>query len=464
VTLGRRTQRPQDAGWQQARDSWRTAPRAGHALGCTLALFALAACPGSDDAQGGDAGDSTVDAGPGTGTGPVRITGAHLDGRPRFTRRSGDLWRATWADDDLVYVGWGDATGRGNCCPRYENVVPDPSCTPIPDSVTTEHVTFQLHEAECTANHYCKCHFTDAGLGALFDPATADSVCQEACIVTLDVPTGTPFQTDDPVMELRVGTKPTGLLFYNGRMYWAGVSPTNRPPPESSTAPSNDYGYIAYSDDYGHSWIQVPSSPWGSESASFFANRVFINMGKAYELNTDGYVYALAKDFGAWTFIGAPFSEKNTDVYLTRVPRDPADGTSGDPIIDYDAYVYFAGVSDGGEPIWSSRQADAQPLEGLRSPNIGGAIYHPGTRQYLWLSAIQGGLFAAPNPWGPWTKVADPLREETLPSDWAGGGYIPCLLSKGVTDDGVYFTIAGVDGPKHYELTIGHIILETASP
>jgi hypothetical protein len=396
------------------------------------------------------------------------ITGAHIEGPPQFYPRSGDIWQTTWADDGNVYVTWGDGTGRRDCCGTLDPaaLASNDACQAIPPSVSFFDVSFGLTAGQCQANNYCFCDWSDAGLGILHGPIKAPDPCQGDCIVSLNVPSGRPI---DPTSPTPRNSKPSSLLFYGGRLYWAGIYQVAETP-QAADAPSPDYGYIAYSDDYGQNWTEVENSPWSPENDSHFVQIMFINMGQAYRLNKDGYVYALAKDFGAWSFVeGAQERPANYDVYLARVPRDRivgGDGSAVDPILDYSAYEYYAGADGSGQPLWTAQQGEAIPVPGLQSLDKGGVMYHPGTGQYLFLTARPSGLFVAPQPWGPWRLVADLLSDPVLmdptlaPEGWTGGGYIPGLITKDAGPDSFYFTMSGVGGAEHYQLTIGQIVLE----
>lgn len=403
-------------------------------------------------------------------TGPEKktIVAAHIEGPPQFYPRTGDIWQTTWADDDGVYVSWGDATGQRDCCGTLEPALIGGACEAIPPNVSLFESTFKLTTEQCQANNYCFCDWTDAGLGVLRSPVMAPDPCQADCIVSLNVPSGVAIDPADPLPR---NSKPSSLLFYNGRLYWAGIYQVADWPP-SPDALSPDYGYIAYSDDYGQTWTEVKNSPWSPENETHFAQIMFINMGQAYRLNQDGYVYALGKDFGAWSFVeGGHEYPPNFDVYLARVPRDRyinAEGVEVDPILDYSAYEYFAGTDAGDDPLWTTEQAEAVPLEGLQSLDKAGVMYHEGTGNYLFLTARPGWLYVSPQPWGPWRQVADLLSDAALmdpelaPEGWTGGGYIPGLITKDAGPDSFYFTISGVDGPKHYQLTIGQIVLDVS--
>jgi hypothetical protein len=169
---------------------------------------------------------------------------------------------------------------------------------------------------------------------------------------------------------------------------------------------------------------------------------MFINMGQAYNLNTDGYVYAL----------GTPY-ELNTSalqsVYLARVPVGS--------IANYSAYQYLSAVDSNWNPTWSSSQTAAIPLSGLSTFATGSAIYHAGSKEYLFLagdsgsvSSTYGILFAALEPWGPWSAVGK-----------VPGTNISMLISKGAGATYVYYSAAG--GTEKYNLNIGRIDLKVSN-
>lgn len=178
-----------------------------------------------------------------------------------------------------------------------------------------------------------------------------------------------------------------------------------------------------------------------------FQVMMFINMGRGYELNTDGYVYALAIGAEAgWS--GQVGYDHFGRVYLARVPW--AD------VVDYSSYEYFTGMN-GDEPTWSSIPTEAMPLEGIRSDMQGSAIFHPGIQQYVYLTSPPGHLYVAPQPWGPWRQVADDLFPGALLEPRYGEyGYIPGIISKGTGPDTFWFTITGPYETK-YNLRIGKI-------
>lgn len=298
---------------------------------------------------------------------------------------TGDLWMNTWADDDHIYTGWGDGEGPGCAEPGTDCGI----------GVLKEAVPYFYIEPD--PKDYVRCKF---------------------------VPDGQPTSFRDD--------KPSSLLFIDGRLYLAGHTPLG----------DADYGYIAYSDDYGKTWIEIPGSPWTKTAGSVFRCLFFINMGKNYELNEDGYVYAygIGKEWTWWSQM----------VYLARVPKDS--------ILDYSSYRYYAGMSDD-TPLWSVYQSDALPMEHLRTHQMGSTMYHEGIERYLFLSI--DGLFEALTPWGPFVKYA-PLLNGGDDPEWIGG-YMPGIIAKGAGADFFYFTLSGQEDTVRYQLHIGKIGLELHS-
>ena len=162
-----------------------------------------------------------------------------------------------------------------------------------------------------------------------------------------------------------------------------------------------------------------------------------INMGKAYELNRDGYIYALGMG-SEWNWTGG--------VYLARVGRQH--------ILDYGSWEYFASPSSD-HPKWSPSQNDALPLQNLYAWDQGSAIYHPGMKRYLFMTSRQ--LFDSATPWGPWTVAGN---FPAVPTEWQKG-YQPGIVPKGLGPDSFWFTIAGQNRPPYvtYSFHIGQIIM-----
>jgi hypothetical protein len=296
---------------------------------------------------------------------------------------NGDLWLNTWADDDNVYSGWGDGLG----------------------------VVFHTDATDC-------------GI-ARFSGSFPSISAIEQCI---NAPTALPDVND----------KPSSLLFFNKRLYGHFHSPLG----------DAWIGYLAYSDDYGKTWIRVGfysegktappnASPWTRDKKSRFRCSFFVNMGKSYNLNTDGYVYALG--IGTeWSWIGGTF--------LMRVRKED--------ILNYSAWEYLSGLVNE-QPIWSSSEDDATPLANVLTLGQGSAMYHPGISRYLFLTSDF--VYDAPNPWGPWT-LAGRWVDRNSPIQWQGG-YQPGIVSKDTGPDSFWFTIAGQNASPMiiYSLQIGRM-------
>ncbi|MBD3236195.1 MAG: DUF4185 domain-containing protein [Candidatus Eisenbacteria bacterium] len=304
--------------------------------------------------------------------------------RPFYS--NGDLWMNTWADDGNLYSAWGD--GRG--------VRQDAG-------------------------------FTDCGIARFAgDLPTIESQEQRQ-----EAPTTLP----------KVDDKPSSLIFVDGKLIGQFHSPLRNP----------WIGYLAYSEDYGRSWTRLgfyeegasappDASPWTRDRGSPFRCLFFINMGRNYELNEDGFVYALGIG-REWTWSGG--------LRLARVRREQ--------ILDYEAYEYLAGYARY-QPQWSTHQSDAIVMRGIWTTDQGSAMYHPGIGRYLFLNARD--LFEAPFPWGPWTHAGSWV--EAAPEEWQGG-YQPGIVTKGATENSFWFTISGQNALPRiiYRLNLGRIGMVT---
>jgi len=229
-------------------------------------------------------------------------------------------------------------------------------------------------------------------------------------------------------VSLDENNKPSSLLFYNGTLYAQFHSPLG----------DADVGYLAFSKDYGKTWTMLrDNSPWTKEVDSNFRCLFFINMGKNYSLNEDDYVYGLG--------IGTEWAW-NGEIYLSRVHKDR--------LLDYDSCEYLVDVIEN-EPIWSSSQFDAKPIQGIMTMDQISAMYHPGINRYLILNAAY--IYDAPTPWGPWCYAGKWVR-------YGWYGYQPGIISKNTGENYFWFTIAGQQSPKEggvtYQLNIGKIIME----
>ncbi|MEW5945873.1 MAG: DUF4185 domain-containing protein [bacterium] len=310
----------------------------------------------------------------------------------------GDLWFSTWADDGTVFVSWGDGYGPGFG-----------AGTPFS-------------------------HHGLARLRGVFPDVRAEVARR--------------FM---PLSDDENNSKPTSLLFHEGRLYAAVHSPLLFP----------RMGFTAYSDDYGATFSYDPAGARTRERNPAFVCLIFVNMGKGSGAGPGGFVYAF----------GMP-AEVNVsgEVYLARMP--------GDGILDEASWTYFAGLDAAGAPVWSGNPAEAERIESLSSrrysslfPNmLFSAAYHPGIERYLVMTATtaEGRLYEAPAPWGVWRLAGKWF--EGAGSEWYGA-YMPGIITKDMGADYFYFAAGGrtaldpAPGDEKYSFRLGKItmVLEEAA-
>ena len=124
----------------------------------------------------------------------------------------------------------------------------------------------------------------------------------------------------------------------------------------------------------------------------------------------------------------------------TTAPTNRADRmvlarVSQDRIRQREAYEFFAGLDDNGQPTWTQRIGHraavfTHPGRCYRS----GISYNAPLKRYLWCQTIPGGdtrfaggfaIYDAPQPWGPWTTVffteswdVGPGESSSIPTKW----------------------------------------------
>ncbi|RMG01657.1 MAG: hypothetical protein D6741_04910, partial [Planctomycetota bacterium] len=395
----------------------------------------------------------------------------------------GDLWTTTWAADGDLYTMFGDGTGMKDRLPTLLMGEPDefdagyvevrPGWFKIKDPTSEEAAEWcEIYDG---SKAYRQAPYTPAGLVRLKGPVPNFRLHDgpEQDVIARHIPYGD-FRAFEKM------DKPSSLVAVGNRFYAHMHYPPGRPTD----------GYMAWSDD-GRRWHKVKQeSPWSTGSP--FRVTMFFNMGQAYRLNRDGYLYGLG--VGLEVALDPPTQQK---VYLCRVPLErrpgeeprsalavphgdeetklaPRPNADRDPVLDYDAYEYFTGIDHRSQPIWSKKPREAKPLEGLHTLCQGSAMYHPGLDRYLFLSGFvgesnltkgdpqQGGrsigqvpvgaVFEAPYPWGPWRAAG------VFP-----GGYIASLIPKDAGEKSVWFTAAGGGGVT-YALNIARLEFKTRPP
>jgi len=106
-----------------------------------------------------------------------------------------------------------------------------------------------------------------------------------------------------------------------------------------------------------------------------------------------------------------------------------------DRLRNQSAYEYFKALDDPGQPQWTKSISERGALfTSLGNCYRSGISYNPGLKRYLWCQTgsgddprFRGGLsiFAAPEPWGPWTTVfrtdewdMAPGESASFPTNW----------------------------------------------
>jgi hypothetical protein len=140
---------------------------------------------------------------------------------------------------------------------------------------------------------------------------------------------------------------------------------------------------------------------------------------------------------------------RQSDAYLSVVPAASFESGNGTR--------YFAGLGNGGAPIWSDKEADAKPV--VQHPTIGDISVTWAAPLRLWLLTYdsrdpRGTMFRyAAAPWGPWSdaqiifnpasyqgppfihvprrdNVAGPVTGGAVPETTPGGAYAPYVIER----------------------------------
>ena len=205
--------------------------------------------------------------------------------------------------------------------------------------------------------------------------------------------------------EGRNGRKASGMLYVKGVLYlWARNAGNSQ---------------LAWSTDYGRAWTWAD---W--KFTNGFGCPTFVNYGRDYAGNRDGFVYILSPD--------ATDAYRPSDRFdLARVPVAR--------IRERAAYEFFQSRSGtAGVPSWTHDFGQRDPV--LERP---GACYRPGVtfdsglNRFLLVHSkpnarsrngageidvrFHGGLsiFEAPKPWGPWALAFDVDNWDVGPGDSA---------------------------------------------
>lgn len=168
---------------------------------------------------------------------------------------------------------------------------------------------------------------------------------------------------------------------------------------------------IGVSEDLGKTLLYDAKKPmWDGSKHKSFGHPMFLQNGKGYSGNTDGYIYIYGTQ-GCWG--------KTNVLSLARVPA------AGDPkhLLNVEAYEYFSN----GNWVKDINQASDVLLDGNNVGGMGSVMYNPKARRYFYITFAEPEydqdltnknprmvLYDAPNPWGPWYRTGIIGKEDAL--------------------------------------------------
>lgn len=347
----------------------------------------------------------------------------------------GDNWYMTWAADDKQYTGLCDG----------------PGFKALPDYTGTNYNS-KLYRIEGNPPHHT------------FEP----------------VP-------DYPALESIHPSKVPGSKDYS-RYYGFGILAVDNKIYQLMSTPKFPFGperngfiggKLIYSPDNGKTWHnQDGSTPvvyekWedrSKENMAFFYEpdesfslHSFLQMGKNYEDNKDGYVYLYTPNGNV--------EGKMNQLVMLRVLKDK--------ILDRNAYEYFVSITPTGSAKWikdiNKRGIVHEFPKGWINYNIGPGhsghayawqptvVYNKPLGVYMMANWGMGvgsegdwfgkpsyfGFYTAPEPWGPWTQVHEE-KSWTPAGDNNSRCYQPVISPKWIAEDGKSFWMVWTDYRNGY--------------
>lgn len=243
------------------------------------------------------------------------------------------------------------------------------------------------------------------------------------------------------------GSYPCGSLIYNGIWYYGQyfLHRWINDRGQDITYELGPFQGFRISRDYGQSWSDFPRDdrdPLFAEVGRCaggapirFGAPHFIDFGRELEHSPDGFAYLCAH--GTRDPEGVANWAAGDAIFLARFKPSPE--AANNP----EAYEFFGGLSDNGNPVWIKSLQKAEPI--MEWPGHCGIVnmtYFPAIRKYIALMCVApfdgaGGHYdtwvtIADNPWGPW-KNLDYL------SEFGSQAYFACIPSKFVSEDNLKF-------------------------
>ncbi|HKD36553.1 MAG TPA: DUF4185 domain-containing protein [Pirellulales bacterium] len=231
---------------------------------------------------------------------------------------------------------------------------------------------------------------------------------------------------------------------------------------------------LIYSPDGGMTWhnqngsTPVVFQPWNERSQK---NMAFLNepgdsfsllsmlqMGKAYQLNKDGYIYVYSPN-------GSIEGTMN-QLVMFRVPKDK--------LLNRDAYEYFVAREPDGSAKWSRDINDRKPVYQFPAGWVNkfehpyawhpSLVYNAGLGVYMMANWGMGtdesgkwfvkpsylGIWVANRPWGPWRQIHEDKAWFPPGGEHGGQCYQPQIMPGWIASDGKSFWLAWTQFPIGY--------------
>jgi len=286
------------------------------------------------------------------------ISGVNWQFDNLITSASGsDLWPATWAGDNNVYMTWGDGGGFGGDDTKCRTQFGMAKIEGYPPSLTTMNVY--------------GCKSDDTGCVGTF---THDAACNASYASAI----------------LAYGED---IVAVDNSLY---AIATHEAVPR--------YAKIAYSSNFGQTWLEYPWN-W-PQNAGDWRPDGFVQVGMG--LPGQQYIYIVGGKIG--DDINTYLARYPLPLYRCQIATNCLGSQPG--------YQWFVGTPS--SPSWGT-WANAVPIHTDSSGGTGGHMtYFPVLGRYIFsqahgipLKLPKFAMYDAPNPWGPWTTV-------TYQETWGG--------------------------------------------